>query len=166
MIGTLDEVCALVPLLQDMDETIVTTCGCFDVVHAGHAWYLNEAAKKGLLFVGVNSDKSPYFATKPGRPIVPEQERLELLDGLRSVCGVFLYDSENPIPWLERIKPDYHVKCTDPTYGREQCVEWDTVVRNGGEVVLLPKREGLSTTSLIDRILRVYGRSPQGLKTS
>ena len=141
-----------------MNKRIVTTCGCFDIIHAGHVNYLEAASRLGnFLFVGLNGDGYSYFKTKPGRPIVPERARLEVVAGLRSVYCVFPFIDEDPRLWLGRIKPDSHVKGTDSIYGRKQRIEWDTVVGNGGRVVLVPKIEGKSTTDIIEKIIRIYG---------
>ena len=158
MILTLEEACNEADRAHLLNKRIATTCGCFDIMHAGHVRYLKEASLLGdFLFVGVNGDASPYFKTKHGRPIVSERERLEVVAGLRSVYCVFPFIDEDPRPWLERIKPDFHVKGTDSSYGREQCIEWDTVVGNGGRVVLVPKLEGKSTTHIIEKIVSIYG---------
>ncbi len=158
MILTLEEACNEADRAHLLNKRIVTTCGCFDIVHAGHVRYLEEASRLGdFLFVGVNGDGSSYFKTKRERPIVPERERLEVVAGLRSVYCVFPFVDDDPRRWLERIKPDFHVKGTDSSYGREQCIEWDTVVRNGGRVVLVQKFDGKSTTDIIEKIIRVYG---------
>ncbi len=153
MIVTLEEAVQFAERERREGAVVVTTNGCFDILHSGHLWYLEEAARLGdYLIVGVNSDRSPYFHRKPGRPIVPEQERAALVAALKPVAHAFLYDDENPIPWLERIRPHFHVKGTDATYAREQCVEWDTVEQHGGRVVLLPKIPGKSTTNIIEKI--------------
>ena len=158
MILTLEEACNEADRLHLLNKRIVTTCGCFDIVHAGHVKYLENASELGdFLFVGLNGDESSYFKTKPGRPIVPEMERLEVVAGLRSVYCVFPFIDEDPRRWLERIKPDVHVKGADSSYGLEQCIEWDTVVGNGGRVVLVPKLEGKSTTHIIEKIVSIYG---------
>jgi len=148
--------------LRKEGKKIVTTNGCFDILHVGHAKYLAEARKMGdVLFVGINSDKSSYFKEKPGRPIVPERERLEMLNHLNSVDFVFSFDTETPNDWIEKIKPDLHVKCTDETYGIEQCVEKESVEKSG-KVVLIPKVEGKSTTAIVEQVLKTYGGVKNG----
>lgn len=159
----------LVPRLEQErrnNKVIVTTNGCFDVLHVGHVRYLHEARKLGdILVVGVNGDRSPYFKTKPGRPLNPEQDRMEVVAALSSVSFAFLYDDENPISWVERLRPQIHVKCTDATYTLKDCVERGAVERCGGNVVLLPKVEGRSTTDIVSKILTVYGQSYRALLT-
>jgi rfaE bifunctional protein nucleotidyltransferase chain/domain len=144
--------------LHEQGKRIVTTNGCFDIMHAGHANYLKQAASLGdVLIVGVNGDASPYWQTKPGRPIIPAQDRIALVDALASVDYCFLFDEETPIPWVRDLRPDIHVKSADASYGLAQCVEKNAVEAVGGKVMLLPKLEGRSTSEVIAKILRTYG---------
>jgi len=139
-------------------KIIVTTNGCFDILHVGHVRCIHEAKNLGdILIVGVNSDRSKGVTSKPGRPIVPGIERAELVDSLKPVDYVFLFDDETPISWIRKIKPDVHVKAADSSYGIEQCVERFAVQENSGKVVLLPKTSGKSTTNIISKVLETYG---------
>ncbi len=157
MIVTIEKAVEIAKNLKSRKKKIVTTNGCFDILHAGHARYLAEAKKLGdILIVGVNGDKSPYFKTKAGRPIVPEKERSELVDALKPVDFVFLFDDETPNKWVEKIRPDFHVKACDKSYGIEQCVERFSVEKGGGKVVLIEKTQGKSTTNIINKVLKTY----------
>ncbi|MBI4170710.1 MAG: adenylyltransferase/cytidyltransferase family protein [Candidatus Aenigmarchaeota archaeon] len=140
-------------------KKIVTTNGCFDILHIGHARYLAEAKRLGdVLIVGVNGDRSPYFKAKPGRPIVPEKERAEMLDSLKSVDYVFIFNDETPNKWIGKIMPNFHVKACDKNYGIEQCVERFAVQKAGGKVVLIRKIEGKSTTKIVEQVLNAYAK--------
>ena len=81
MIVTIEQAEKIAVQLKKEGKKIVTTNGCFDILHVGHVHYLTEARRLGdVLIVGMNGDKNPYFQSKPGRPIVPESERLEILE--------------------------------------------------------------------------------------
>jgi D-glycero-beta-D-manno-heptose 1-phosphate adenylyltransferase len=159
MIVTLESAIKLAQKARKNGKKIVTTNGCFDILHVGHARYLTEAKSLGnMLLVGINGDKSPYFKTKPGRPIVPEKERAEMLDSLKPVDYVFIFNDETPMKWIKKIRPHFHVKATDAKYGIEQCIERFAVAEAGGKVVLMPKTEGKSTTNIIENVLLTYSK--------
>jgi rfaE bifunctional protein nucleotidyltransferase chain/domain len=152
-IKSLPEIVKIVSDLRKADKKIVTTNGCFDIIHVGHVRYLNEAKKLGdILIVGVNSDKSTKMNKGNDRPIIPEDERMEMLAALESVDYVFKFDDKIPNAWIEKIKPDIHVKSGDKSYGIEQCIERFSVEKCGGKVVLLPKVGSKSTTNIIEKI--------------
>ena len=91
-IKNLEQLENIVKLLKSEGKTVVTTNGCFDVLHVGHVRYLQEARNLGdVLIVGVNSDKSVVELKGPTRPIVPQQERLEMLTALGCVNYVFVF---------------------------------------------------------------------------
>jgi D-glycero-beta-D-manno-heptose 1-phosphate adenylyltransferase len=159
MIVAQNEIIKIAENLKIQGKKIVTTNGAFDILHIGHARYLEEAKKMGdVLIVGVNSDKSPHFKSKPGRPIVPGKERAEMLNFLKPVDYVFQFDSKTPNNWVEKIKPDFHVKSCDKTYGIEQCVERFAVQKSGGKVVLLQKIKGKSTTNIVEKVIKTYAK--------
>ena len=160
MIVSLEQAVEISSKLRKEGRKIVTTNGAFDILHIGHERYLKEAKKLGdVLMVGVNSDRSPHFKSKSGRPVVPGDERAEMLDSLKPVDYVFLFDDETPNRWVELIKPDFHIKASDASYGIEQCVERFAVEKAGGKVVLIPKTHGKSTTNIIEKVLEAY-RTP------
>lgn len=157
MIVTIGQAVKIAGKYRKQGKKIVTTNGCFDILHIGHLSYLKKARNMGdVLIVGINGDKSPYFKSKTGRPIVPEKERAEMLDALKSVDYVFIFNDGTPNRWVKKIKPDFHVKACDSGYGIEQCVERFAVQEGGGKVVLVPKTSGKSTTKIIDRVLATY----------
>ncbi|MEO6912624.1 MAG: D-glycero-beta-D-manno-heptose 1-phosphate adenylyltransferase [Candidatus Baltobacteraceae bacterium] len=136
-------------------RTIVFTNGCFDVLHAGHVDYLAWARKQGdALIVGVNTDDSVRRLKGEMRPIVPFEERAEILAALRSVDVVVGFHERTPEAVLDRIKPDVHVKSAQ--YREDELPERDVVLRNGGRIALAPHIEGKSTTDTIARIIERY----------
>ena len=134
------------------EKTIVTTNGCFDLIHVGHLRYLQAAKKLGdLLVVGVNSDNSVRKLKGEKRPLVPENERAEMLAGLDCVDYVVIFPELDPISLLSEFKPDIHVKGGDYTIG--QVIERQVVEKNGGQIIVGLNIEGKSTTNIIQVIL-------------
>ena len=130
----------------------VFTNGCFDILHVGHARYLKEAASLGdLLVVGLNTDNSVRNLKGPTRPIVPENERAEMLCHLTVVDAVVLFDEETPLKLIEAINPQVLVKGGD--WSVDDIVGSDTVIKHGGIVRSLSLIEGRSTTNIVEKIL-------------
>jgi D-glycero-beta-D-manno-heptose 1-phosphate adenylyltransferase len=147
---TLAGVLSAIAAAREQKKKIVTTNGCFDILHAGHVHYLAAARALGdLLVVGVNSDASVRALKGAGRPVNPEADRATVLAGLSSVDLVFIFNEKDPIGFLSRIKPDVHVKGGDYT-GR--LPEQDTVEQNGGRVAIVPMVRGVSTTDIVRKI--------------
>jgi D-beta-D-heptose 7-phosphate kinase/D-beta-D-heptose 1-phosphate adenosyltransferase len=133
---------------------VVFTNGCFDLLHRGHLFLLREARKLGdMLVVGVNSDASARRVKGPGRPVTPEEDRIELLAELPCVDHVRLFDEDTPEALIRRIKPDLHVKGGD--YAGDLLIEESVVKEFGGEVVVLPLLPGRSASATIQRIKSV-----------
>ncbi len=144
--------------LRKQGSVVVTTNGCFDVLHLGHLRYLQAARKLGdLLVVAVNSDDSVSQLKGKNRPLVPENERAEMLAGLECVDYVVIFPELTPIELLSELKPNIHVKGGD--YKLEQLVERSIVEENGGKVVVGINVPGKSTTNLIEVICEQYGTS-------
>jgi rfaE bifunctional protein nucleotidyltransferase chain/domain len=138
-------------------ERIVFTNGCFDLLHVGHVRYLKAARQLGdRLVVGLNSDTSVRALKGPERPILPEDERAELLDALACVDAVVVFGERTADRAIEAVRPDLYVKGGD--YDPDRIPETPLVRRLGGEVRVLPFVEGRSTTSLVARIQEL-GRS-------
>ena len=132
---------------------IVFTNGCFDILHAGHVAYLQEAARLGdRLIVAVNGDDSVRRLKGAGRPVNRLENRMTVLAALKGVEWVVGFDEDTPIPLLEAIKPDVLVKGGD--YSLDQVVGADRVLAYGGEVKVLNVEAGLSTSATIDYIRR------------
>ncbi|MGE5617721.1 MAG: D-glycero-beta-D-manno-heptose 1-phosphate adenylyltransferase [Sphingomonadaceae bacterium] len=140
-------------------KTVVLTNGCFDLVHAGHVRYLREAASLGdLLVVGLNSDASIRAFKEPGRPIVPQEDRAELLAALEMVDFVVPFDEKTAEDLVAEVRPDVYVKGGD--YTPETLPEARIVEGYGGLVKLVRYHEGRSTTEIIRRILAAYCPKP------
>ncbi|MXV82618.1 D-glycero-beta-D-manno-heptose 1-phosphate adenylyltransferase [Candidatus Poribacteria bacterium] len=136
-------------------NVVVTTNGCFDVLHLGHLRYLQAARQLGdMLVVAVNSDSSVRHLKGENRPLVPEDERAEMLAGLECVDYVVIFPELTPISLLSELKPNIHVKGGD--YQLEQLIERDVVEANGGEVIVGLNVPGKSTTNLIEVICERY----------
>ena len=146
----------LVKILKDTsNKKIVFTNGCFDLFHVGHARYLKKAAKFGdILIVGVNSDSSVKRLKGEKRPILPENERMELLSNLEFVSYVVKFEEDTPYNIIDKIKPDIIVKGGD--YKKEDVVGKDIVEKYGGRVEICPYIDSKSTTNIIEKIKQIY----------
>jgi len=144
----------LIDMVQEAKESgqrIVFTNGCFDILHAGHVTYLEEAAKLGdRLIVALNKDESVTRLKGLGRPIVKYESRALVMSGLGAVDWVVGFDEDTPERLLEEIRPDVLVKGGD--YRDEQVVGGDIVREHGGSVKVLTLVEDLSTSEIVDRI--------------
>ena len=137
-------------------KKIAFTNGCFDILHAGHVQYLLEARKTGdLLILGLNSDTSVRLIKGEKRPLVPQGERAEVVASLTAVDYVTFFDETTPLRLIEYLPPDFLVKGGD--WKEEEVVGGDLVRSRGGKVVIVPLTEGVSTTNIVERILRAYG---------
>ena len=150
---TSPELVALVAEAKARGERVVFTNGCFDILHAGHVSYLEEAKSCGdRLIVAVNDDDSVRRLKGAGRPITPLADRMAVLAGLASVDWVVPFGEDTPAELIAKVLPDVLVKGGD--YRVDQIAGGDTVLKNGGEVRVLGFRPGRSTTALIDAVRR------------
>ena len=133
------------------NERIVFTNGCFDILHAGHVTYLEQARALGdRLIVAVNDDASVSRLKGPGRPINSVDRRMAVLAGLGAVDWVISFSESTPENLLTEVRPDVLVKGGD--YGVEQVVGADIVRAYGGTVKVLGLVENSSTTSIVEKI--------------
>jgi rfaE bifunctional protein nucleotidyltransferase chain/domain len=140
-------------------SSVVTTNGCFDILHVGHLRYLQACKKLGdILVVMLNTDASVRRLKGPKRPIIDEADRAELLAGLACVDYVVLFDEDTPEPLIERIRPDFHAKGAQ--YTEENLPEMDTLRRVGAQVKFVDMVENRSTTSVIETIQQRLCSSP------
>src|SRR5947207_6750078 len=144
--------------LRQSGKKGVFTNGCFDILHAGHVDLLQRARDLGdVLVVAINTDASVQRMKGPDRPIIPEDERVELLAGLSMVDFVCTFDEDTPLEAILKVHPDVLVKGADwginGIVGRAEVEGW------GGKVVALPLIEGKSTTGIVERVLARYGNS-------
>jgi len=136
-------------------KKIVFTNGCFDILHAGHADYLNKAKSLGdILVVGINSDTSMRRIKGEKRPILPQQMRAYLLDNLKPVDYVVIFEEDTPLELIKAIKPDVLVKGAD--WDLERIVGADFVLSYGGRVERIAFSFDISTSKVVERILGLY----------
>lgn len=132
---------------------IVFTNGHFDLLHVGHLRYLQAAAELGdVLVVGVNDDRTTTERKGQARPILPEDERAELLAGLACVDYVTIFSEPTAERCVELLRPDVYVKGGDYGPGGAALPESEAVGRQGGETVILPLVAGRSTTDIVTAI--------------
>jgi rfaE bifunctional protein nucleotidyltransferase chain/domain len=144
-----------VQALKRAGKSIVFTNGCFDFLHVGHVRYLKAAKAQGdVLVVGLNSDGSVRQIKGARRPVVPEDERAEILASLACVDFVTLFDEPDPAMLIRFLMPDVLVKGAD--WATEAIVGRDIVESAGGRVVRIPLTEGVSTSGMIEKIIAGY----------
>lgn len=147
------ELAAVLAQERAAGRTVVFTNGVFDLLHAGHARYLQAAKALGdVLVVAINTDASCRRLKGGDRPFVPEGDRAELLAALASVDYVTFFDEDTPVETLALLQPAIHVKGGD--YRPDDLPETPTVRAYGGTVQVLPFHSGRSTTTLASRIRR------------
>jgi D-beta-D-heptose 7-phosphate kinase/D-beta-D-heptose 1-phosphate adenosyltransferase len=134
-----------------LGQRVAFTNGCFDVLHAGHVQYLQEArAQADLLVVGLNSDAGVRALKGKDRPFNPVEARALVLSALQAVDYVTVFDEPTPLELVQALRPDVLVKGAD--YRRHEVVGADFVESYGGKVYLAPLRDGFSTTRLLQRL--------------
>jgi D-beta-D-heptose 7-phosphate kinase/D-beta-D-heptose 1-phosphate adenosyltransferase len=150
---TADELEGILDEARQRGGRIVMTNGCFDILHAGHVSYLEEARALGdQLVVAVNDDASVARLKGASRPINPLADRMAVLAGLAAVDWVVPFSEDTPARLIERLKPDVLVKGGD--WRVEQIAGADHVLARGGEVRVLAFKPGRSTTGVIEAIRR------------
>ncbi len=150
---------ALKPLREGASPSvIVTTNGCFDILHVGHLRYLKAAKALGdILVVALNSDRSVKGLKGPQRPIVSEADRAELLAGLTCVDYVVLFEEATPENLFQTIQPNIHVKGAQ--YNVASLPEADMLKAMGTKIEFIPMIEGRSSTQVIDKIKQLEGHA-------
>jgi rfaE bifunctional protein nucleotidyltransferase chain/domain len=140
----------LIVKLREEGKTIGTINGSFDLLHAGHLHILYEAAQQAdVLIVALNTDASIRKYKNPDRPIIPMENRLQMMAALECVDFVTWFDETDPRAILSVIRPDVHSNGAE--YGAN-CIEADTVKKFGGKVHIIKLIPGLSTSHIIDKI--------------
>jgi len=151
-VKSLDGVVRAVRAAQRAGRRVVFTNGCFDLLHRGHTRYLEQARALGdLLVVAINSDASVRALKGPSRPVVPAEQRAEVLAALSAVDLVAIFDELDPARVIRAVRPDVLVKGGD--WPISQIVGADFVQSRGGTVRSLPYVDGASTSDLIGRIV-------------
>ena len=137
--------------LRQAGNRLVFTNGCFDLIHIGHIRLLQKAKEKGdFLVVAVNSDGSVRQIKEPGRPLMPEGQRAEVVAALGCVDWVTIFAEPDPLALIRLLKPDVLVKGTD--WSEEEIVGAPDVIEAGGQVLRIQLEPGISTSALIKRI--------------
>ncbi len=148
LLFSIDEIGSWCQEQRAQGRKIVWTNGCFDILHAGHVELLQHARSLGdCLVVGLNSDESVRRLKGETRPINDQNARAFVLNALRAVDAVCIYQEDTPIRVLEIVRPDVHVKGGD--YEISDLPEAETVRRHGGEIEIVPLRQGFSTTNIL-----------------
>jgi len=147
----IDELLPLIIKDKSDNKKIVMTNGCFDILHAGHVTYLEEAAKLGdVLVVAINTDASVKRLKGKSRPVNSLKSRARVIAGLQAVDYIISFDEDTPKKIYELTLPDILVKGSD--YKDNEIIGADAVIKNGGSVVLIDFVEGYSTTEIIKKI--------------
>ena len=153
-----DELVRIAAREKRQGRRVVFTNGCFDLLHPGHVRCLSQARALGdLLVVAVNSDASVRGNKGSDRPLVPQQDRAEVLASLSSVDYVTIFDDRTPRSLITRLLPDVLVKGAD--WGSDEIVGREEVEASGGRVVSIPLAPGYSTSKLLEKIRNAAGPS-------
>ena len=150
-IVTLSKLSELLPPLRAAGANIALANGAFDMIHVGHVRYLQAAAKLAdILVVAVNSDSSVKMSKGDSRPIIPENERAEMVAALAGVDYVVIFNEKSVSEVIRSIRPDLHVKGTD--YTPENVPESALVKEFGGRVVIAGDPKNHSSTQIIKKL--------------
>ena len=148
---TINELVSEVQDLKQHNKKIVSTNGCFDILHVGHVRYLQKSASLGdILIVCLNSDRSVKALKGDSRPLNNENDRAEVLASLACVDYVVIFDEDTPVNYLAQIKPDIHTKGGD--YDVNTLPEAKVIMDNGGKLEFINFVEGKSTTNIINKM--------------
>ena len=146
-----DELVSRVQAARDGGARIVLANGCFDVLHVGHVRYLAGARELGdVLVVGINSDEQVAIQKGAGRPVLPANERAEIVAALESVSFVTIFNEPTVEDLLLALKPDVHAKGTD--YTTDSVPERDVVRSYGGQVAIVGDPKDHSTSEIIAKV--------------
>lgn len=132
-------------------KSIAFANGCFDVLHVGHIRYLQDASRVAdVLVVGVNGDESVRVLKGEGRPVMPEEERAEIIASIRGVSYVTIFREQSPSNLLQVLRPDFQCKGTD--YTADSVPEAELVKSYGGKVVIVGDPKDHSTTAVLEKL--------------
>jgi len=151
----IDEAIRLSRAWRGEGKRIVLANGCFDLLHVGHVRYLRAARALGdVLLVGINSDASVRRLKGPGRPLMPADERAELVGALGTVDAVLVFDDDRADALIAALRPDLHAKGTD--YSEDSVPERDAVLAAGGRVAIAGDPKAHATKDLIRTIVERF----------
>lgn len=135
-----------------MAERVVFTNGVYDLFHVGHLRFLKEAKTMGTsLIVGINSDESVRRIKGRGRPIIPVKQRVEIVQSLWFVDGIVVFEEDDPLKLIKKIKPNVLVK--GESWEEKDIIGGDFVKSIGGEIIRIPLVKDVSTTRIIEAII-------------
>jgi D-sedoheptulose 7-phosphate isomerase len=155
-----DDLVKHVDSIRAAGQRIVTTNGCFDLLHPGHIQFLQAARGQGdRLIVGLNSDESVHRLKGAGRPLIPQADRAAMLLALRVVDEVVIFDDLLPDEFLSAVRPHIHCKAGD--YTLDSLPEAKLIANLGGEVRILDLQAGYSTTRLVNRVIEAARQSSE-----
>jgi len=144
-----------VEALRKNGKKIAFTNGCFDILHVGHVRYLIEARKTAdVLILALNSDSSVRAIKGEKRPLLPEEERAEVLSALECIDFITIFPESTPLELINLLKPDFLIKGGD--WPEDKVVGRDEIKKWGGRVILIPEIKGKSTTNIVEKIKTVY----------
>ncbi|HLV02028.1 MAG TPA: adenylyltransferase/cytidyltransferase family protein [Acidobacteriota bacterium] len=148
---SLEQLKAVLQREKEQGHTVVFANGCFDLLHVGHVRYLQGARAEGdFLVVGINSDSSVRALKGPGRPLMPEEERAELVAAFEAVDAVIIFDDRTVDALLLELQPHVHAKGTD--YTVESVPERTTVLSYGGRIAIVGDPKDHSTRDYLQQI--------------
>ncbi|MDI6736051.1 MAG: D-glycero-beta-D-manno-heptose 1-phosphate adenylyltransferase [bacterium] len=154
-IKTIDELKNIISNFKTQGKKIVFTNGCFDLLHLGHVKYLQEAKNYGdILVVAINSDSSVKAIKGKTRPLIPQEDRAQILSALMCIDYVVIFDELDPARIISELVPDVLIKGGD--YQLDEIKGREIVISAGGQVLTIPEIKGKSTTNLIQTIVEKY----------
>jgi len=137
--------------LKELGRVVVFTNGCFDLIHIGHIRLLQKARRQGdCLVVAINSDRSVRQIKGAGRPIIPDNQRAEVVAALGCVDWVTVFDEPDPLVLITLLKPDILVKGGD--WPEDKIVGAFEVKEAGGKVLRIPLEVGVSTSDIFEKV--------------
>ncbi len=147
----IDELVEEINELKKANKKIVSTNGCFDILHVGHVRYLQKSASLGdVMVVYLNSDRSVKALKGDNRPLNNENDRAEVLASLGCIDYVVIFDEDTPVNYIAKVKPDIHTKGGD--YDVNNLPEAKVIMENGGKLEFISFVEGKSTTNIINKM--------------
>jgi D-glycero-beta-D-manno-heptose 1-phosphate adenylyltransferase len=154
----LDELVKERQRLRSLGRRLVMTNGCFDLLHTGHIYFLQQARQLGdSLLIALNADISVKALKGPKRPLQSEQERAYALGALACVDHIVIFSTPDLVSEIVALQPDVYTKAGDYTLGKLHAGERGALQTGGASIQFLPFLPGFSTTSLIQRIIHAGG---------
>lgn len=154
-IKEIKELSKIIKVLKASGNIIGFTNGCFDIIHAGHVNYLEEAKERcDILIVAVNSDASVKKIKDKGRPLTKENDRINIAAALSSVTYVTLFNEKTPLKAIKTLRPNLLIKGAD--WDKKNIVGADFVKSYGGKIVTIPYLKGYSSTLIIKNIIKKF----------